>query len=175
MKLILLTRGLHSKVDNADFHWLSQWKWHAVQTAPGIFYAARSEYCNGKKKMILMHRAILNAPEGKDVDHGSGGRLDNQRHNLRLATRSQNLAAKIGTGFWQGRKKTSSYRGVCSGWKGIFTAQISFEGRKKHLGSFDSEEDAARAYDAAARNAFGEFAKCNFPLLTTNQIESNQI
>lgn len=163
MKMIPLTRGKVALVDDADFEATNAFKWHAMRTAPGVYYAARTQYdlVTKKKSMVLMHRQIMNPPKGVDVDHEHRDRLDNQKSNLRLCSRSQNLAAIPTLGRWRGRVKTCKFRGVAkhsSGW----TAQISVQGKKKHLGCFSLPEDAARAYDAAARERSGEFATVNF-------------
>ena len=88
------------------------------------------------------------------VDHKNRNGLDNRRDNLRLATHGQNLA----------NSKTHSE----SGFKGVeknkhrFYASISIDGKTKKLGGYDTPEEAARAYDEAALEQFGEFARINF-------------
>jgi HNH endonuclease len=98
-------------------------------------------------------------PDAGEIDHINGDCLDNRRENLRKATRSQNMAnqPKIG-GTW-----SSHYKGVT--WfkqRQKWRAQIKIEGRNHHLGLFINEDDAAKAYDEAAFQAFGEFAHLNF-------------
>jgi hypothetical protein len=113
-------------------------------------------------RCIWMHRLIAGTPAGLETDHANGDSLDNRRGNLRPATRSQNLANRS-----KPRRSTpssSSFKGVywdrpCRKWRTV----IRIEGRSKHLGRYDSEIDAARAYDVAALAAWGEFAKPNFP------------
>jgi hypothetical protein len=81
--------GLVALVDDADYDWLSQWNWTAISThRKNGGYAVRME----NQKMILMHRQILDAPEGAEVDHINGNGLDNRRSNLRFATRRQGQA-----------------------------------------------------------------------------------
>jgi hypothetical protein len=115
------------------------------------------------KKTILMHRVILKASERTEVDHINGNKLDNRRENLRVATKSQNLGnQKIRS------TNTSGFKGV--NWKqwrkirssGAWTARISVGSKRIHLGYFSTAEEAARAYDSAAQQYFGEFAKLNF-------------
>lgn len=129
----------------------------------GEGYAARGVhfYVDGKRhtRIILLHRFIANAPDGYDVDHRDGNGLDCRRHNLRVATRVQNIA---NSGPRAG--KSSQYKGVQFIKKtGRWRATIGKEGRTIYLGMFDCESDAALAYDAAAFAAWGEFAYLNFP------------
>ncbi len=161
MKSILLTRGKSALVDDEDFDRVNPFKWHAVKTSSGNYYAAR--YGPGKKgsrEYIYMHGFILGC---KGPDHRNGDGLDNRRENLRPATHQQNLQGKC-----RKRANTSSkYRGVF--WavrEGKWMAAIHVGKRKPYLGSFSDELEAARAYDTAARRFFGEFAALNFPTPT---------
>lgn len=167
-RTITLTQGKVTLVDAEDFEWLSRWSWYAHKrkrkTGEYAWYAVRKE---PDGRMIYMHREIMAAPRGMDVDHKFGDGLDNRRSELRLATRRQNLQNRRHA---QGGK-TSRFRGV-SWWArdGNWRAQgamgaIKPNGHARHvsLGYFATEEAAARAYDAAARLHFGEFASLNFP------------
>jgi hypothetical protein len=106
-----------------------------------------------------LHRVITGATKGMDVDHINGDRLDNRRSNLRVCSRSENMK--------NARKRSrcsSKYKGVT--WvksKKRWRAQITMVECKgsKHIGYFKSEIDAARAYNEAAKEYFGEFAKIN--------------
>lgn len=105
---------------------------------------------------MAMHRLIMDPGPGLVVDHINGDGLDNRRVNLRLATRSQNQMNR--------RSHIGSRRikGVsCTGAR--WRAQIMVRGETHKLGIFDSEEEAGRAYDVAARALHGEFARLNFP------------
>ena len=152
-KLIPLTRGKFAIVDDGDFEWLNRRKWRYDGR-----YAVRSIWKNGKDKTTYMHRIILNTPPGLQSDHMSGDRLDNRRCNLRICTSSQHHANR--------RKQpgyTSQYKGVrwSAKWN-KWRAQIYCGGKSLHLGGFDEEYAAARAYDIAAIRYFGEFARLNF-------------
>ena len=107
---------------------------------------------------IYMHRVIMDAPAGVPVRRRNESRLDNRRANLRLATLSQSRADARLRG-----DNTSGYRGVTWSKRGRWQAQIQVAGKRHFLGYFASKEAAARAYDAAAREAFGEFARLNLP------------
>src|SRR4030066_2184242 len=86
MKEIKLTRGKVAIVDDEDYEWINQWKWHCN----GQGYAERHCDIPGKRTMIKMHRLILNTPNGMETDHINHNRLDNRKSNLRVRTRSQN-------------------------------------------------------------------------------------
>jgi hypothetical protein len=155
-KLIPLTKGQFAIVDDADFDWLSQWKWYAVRTKPnGKYSATRRD--RKAKKTIFMHRLILNAPSHLQVDHIDLDRLNNQRANIRLCTHAQNERNK------PKYKGSVPYKGVVQTRAGNYSACISFDGTRIQLGTYSSAIDAAHAYDAAARIHHGEFAYLNFP------------
>lgn len=142
-------------VDDDDYEWLNQWKWYALKHK-NLRYAVHDLWCNGKKKGILMHLLILPAPPGKEIDHRDGNGLKNVRSNLRVCTHAENCR-----NVKPHRDGTSKYKGVS--WckeKQKWTVHV----KNKHIGRFVSEEDAARAYDVAAIDLFGEFARPNFPI-----------
>lgn len=159
MTEIPLTQSQVALVDDGDYDWLSQWKWHAIQSH-GTWYGARHRRISeGDLGLIYMHREIMGNPPN-DVDHINGNGLDNQRSNLRHATNSQNQRNRRRT---RGTRGTSQYKGVY--WhlaNHKWCASIQVNQHNIYLGSFDSEEDAARAYDKAALEHFGEFASPNF-------------
>lgn len=153
MKTIPLTKGKVALVDDDVFEYLSQWKWYCSTENRAV----RTTGDGQNQKMIYMHREIMNAPAGIEVDHRSLNTLDNQRDNLRLSTRSQNSANK---------KKYSTNK---SGYKGVswskgmkkWCAQITVNYKNICLGYFDDPVDAAKAYDSAAKERFGDFARGN--------------
>lgn len=159
MKLIPLTQGKFAMVDDEDYPALSQFTWQAKKGGK-TFYAGRKITVSFKTcRHVTMHRELLGI--AGDVDHRDENGLNNQRYNLRPATRQQNGANR--------RKFVSSssskFKGVC--WhirRKKWTAQIRLNYKLKYLGIFESEIDAARAYDTAAREYFGSFGKFNFPL-----------
>lgn len=152
MKYIQLTQGKHAIVDDGDFEFLNQWNW--IYTHYG--YASRN------KKGIYMHRVIMNAPKGVEVDHRNGNKLDNQRCNLRLATKAQQQMNAVKR---KRNKVTSSFKGltryrVTGGYKWSVTIKINKQ--NVYVASFDTEHHAALAYDLWAHDVYGEFAKPNF-------------
>lgn len=158
MKEISLTQGKFVQVSDEDRD-LAQRAWRFDR------YAGRRDYQACPPATVYMHQEIMRRmlggpiPEGYEVDHIDGNKLNNQRANLRLATRQQNVANRNGRGA-----ATSQYKGVSWDAKNKnWRASIRANYKSENLGRYASEEQAARAYDKAAREHFGEFAWLNFP------------
>jgi hypothetical protein len=158
-KAIPLTQGKYAIVDEADYEWLMQWRWFADDSGETFYVMRQETLIDGTQRKIRMHRFILDAPKEYEVDHINGDGLNNTRANLRLASHTQNQHNKRVM-----RRNRSGYKGVYLFSKTAkWGATIKIDGKSTHLGTFDRPEDAARAYDKAAREHFGEFAWLNFP------------
>jgi hypothetical protein len=152
VKRIPLGQGMYASVDAADYEWLSRYHWTLFS---GGYAARRNE--NGK--WILMHREIMQPPEGMVVDHLDRNKANNCRVNLHVCTPAENQhnrAKRLGT--------SSQFRGVSYIRRfGKYRAGFQFNGRPMFLGYFDDEVEAARAYDHRAVEYCGPFARVNFP------------
>lgn len=163
---IPLTKGYVAIVDDDDFEQLSATKW-CVKISGKYRYAYgwvpiptynRWRQVVKRGRSELMHRYITGAEPGQQVDHVNHNGLDNRRENLRLCSRAENQANQLPRGG------SSCYRGV-SWYKPSqkWVAQLQSGGAHVYREYFNDEVDAAKAYDAAAREQFGEFANLNFP------------
>lgn len=160
-KEIPLTQGKVALVDDEDYESVNQYKWYANND--GKTFYARRNIPKGPRRQetILLHRVILDAPKDMTVDHINGDGLDCRRENLRLATKMENNHNH--------RHKSNNK----SGYTGVFfrkdiekwAASIGVENRRIHLGMFSSPEEAAYAYDKAAKVYYGEFARFNLSFL----------
>lgn len=148
-RLIPLTQGQNAIVDVEDFERLCKWNWCA-HWKPRInsFYAVRSD------GFTSMHRAVI-GPDSEEIDHRSHDSLDNRKQNLRQCTRAQNqYNRKVN------RNNKSGFKGVR--WeKDQWRSRIKINGKLLHLGFFRSKEEAAKAYDDAAKIHFSDFAHLN--------------
>ncbi len=152
-----LSQGLAAIVDEGDAGEIAQHRWFAGKRK-NTFYGVRHNPSPTGPRLIYMHRTIL-VTAGK-VDHINGDGLDNRRCNLRAASDAEN-ARNMRKAV--NRNCSSRFKGVSRKKRaGCWVANICVDYKKVHLGYFKSEEDAARAYDAAAVSLFGAFARTNF-------------
>ena len=155
MKKIKLTHGFFATVSDKDYKRVSKFKWFTAKRRSGI-YAARSKRRGKFSDTILMHRFIRNAKDGIQVDHRDRNGLNNVRSNIRICTQTQNNGNRISN------KHSSAYKGVSfEKWTKRWESNIEINGKKKRLGRFKSEVEAARAYDEAAKKLFGRFSLTN--------------
>lgn len=158
MKEIKLSRGLVAIVDDEDYDYLNQWKWNAHRSNSRTFIARRTIWNGKKSREISMHRVIMKTPEGLQVDHINHNGLDNRKCNLRNCAQSENAKNRLAYGevkyLGVTYKRTRQYKYI--------SARIYSKGKYIALGSYKTLEDAARAYDEAAKKYHGEFANLNF-------------
>lgn len=159
MKVIPITKGLEAIVDDDDYERLSQYSW----CYHGDGYAARGFHHNGKVVIEKMHQAVLGkAPKGIDIDHINGNKLDNRKSNLRVVSHQQNcFNTKRRVSKTQG-VNPSKYKGVT--WRNDrekWRSRICINGHRIYLGLYETQEDAALAYNVAAKELFGEYARLN--------------
>lgn len=149
MKTISLTRGKTTKIDDDDFELVSKYTWHCTEHG----YASTRRKDN--RKFLYLHRFIMKARKGEEVDHRNGDRLDNRKSNLRICDRTSNS------------RNTSAHRDNKTGYKGVyfdkrtmrFCARIMVSGKTFFLGRHDSAKKAHEAYKKAAVLYHKNFAK----------------
>lgn len=159
MKTILLTKGKEAMVDDEDYEWLSKFKWYVMigksrSGRKNEGYAARRR----GRKIIYMHKEILRIGPGIQGDHINRDSLDNRRQNLRVASQQQNSqnrhrinTASQFTGVQRVDRSRKWGARICP-----------IKGKTTFLGIFETETEAAIAYDLAAIKHYREFAKQNF-------------
>jgi hypothetical protein len=157
MKIIKLTQGKETRVDDWVYDAVGHLKWYAKQNPSGNWYAARSVYVAYRTQVtVRLHHCVIGYPlNGFDVDHKDGDGLNNQKDNLRIVTRPQNQMNR--------ENNKNNILGV----KGIhwverlkkFRAQIVIEGKKKHLGVFKTLDEAITTYKKAEDTYFGAFKR----------------
>lgn len=151
-----LSQGKVALIDDEDADLVGQYKWFAVWIRDR-WYAMSKEHTNRRVRTIYLHRVIMGDPPGQRVDHHNGDTFDCRRQNLRICTVSQNAQnAMIGL------RNKSGYKGVSWNTKAErWVAWIRANGRNIYLGQFVDARDASLAYDRAAREHFGEYARVN--------------
>jgi hypothetical protein len=158
MKQIALSKGKFALVDDEDYDYLMQWNWYYHPKGYAVSVtSSRKKDGTYFQKTIRMHTMVMRDECGKEIDHKNLNGLDNQKHNLRFSSRSQNLMNR-------GIQKNNS-----SGFKGVsyhkkaskWFAQIMLNKKQKFLGLFDCKIEAAKVYNQAAIKYHGEFARLN--------------
>jgi hypothetical protein len=154
---IRLTQGFVALIDEESLPLVEQFTWFAAR-ARSLVYAHHTAWNGQKNVTVRMHRLIAGALPGQVVDHINGCGIDNRRANLRICSMQENV--------WNQKKRkgSSKYRGVTlSNTGNRWNAMISVRRKLHYIGSYLTEDDAARAYDAVAAVEYGAFARLNFP------------
>ena len=114
---------------------------------------------------VALRRVVMGVSDpGVYVVHANGDPLDCRKENLVVKTVAEHCQGNRKMETRNGRPCTSGYKGVC--WEertASWVAQISVDGNRRRIGRFRDEIAAAEAYDEAARAAWGEHARLNFP------------
>lgn len=152
MKIIRLSKGAETTVDDDDYLALMPWRWQLSSRG----YAIRSAVIDGRRRTLQMHRVVINCPADLFVDHINGDKLDNRRSNLRFATKAENTRNQMRTPSQAGFKGVSRNSRA-----GTYKAQIKVDRKTIYLGTFNSATAAAQAYNNAAVDLHGEFANLN--------------
>lgn len=150
-----LTRGYEAVIDAADAPLVEGFNWYSLVEDHTAYAMRSAPSVGGKQKGILMHRALLSAPDDFEVDHIDGSGLNNRRSNLRIATKAQNMR-----NCRRSRANVSGFKGVA--WHartGKWQVHIRDNGRQVYLGLFVSPEDAHKIYVEAAERIYGAFAR----------------
>lgn len=163
MKEVKLSKGQVAQVDDWRYEEVSQISWHARwDKTTKSFYAVGTitDKVSGKEKTITMHRFLKGFPKGKQVDHEDQDTLNNQEHNLRVCTNSQNMCNRKTLST-----SSTGYKGVreysLNAYGPYYAAEIQFELRELKIGSFSCPHKAALAYNLAAVEVHKEFAWYN--------------
>ena len=148
---IPLTNGGVARIDDADLHLVSLYRWRKYRNK-------RATYAQSGQSpaLILMHRLILGAPKGVMVDHADRDGLNNTRENIRFCSNAENMM-NIGKMSGSSKFKGVSWHTKVSKWR----VTIRRDGCTTELGEFENEIAAAKQYDRAARIFFGKFARTN--------------
>lgn len=149
MRKLLIKGDIYTFLDDQDFEWASKIKWRIGTWG----YVEGKIKRGGKWTTISLHKEILSPPIGYVTDHWNRNKLDNQRHNLRIATRSQNAAnAPAWKNNPYGHRGVYFHHGI-----GKWVAQLTFKGKRMLDKAFKCKTDALLAYSSKAKEIYGEF------------------
>jgi hypothetical protein len=157
--------GVEFEIDEEDVERVSTYRWYESKSdrkKAYIFTAISTRLSVGrwKNRTVYLHRFLIDAPRGLSVDHKDNDTMNNQKSNLRLATQSQQ---NQNTKKLNPSTASSRFKGVSFNKKrNVWEVYVHDKRKKIVIGYFQNEEEAARAYDNAARSRYGEFASTNF-------------
>lgn len=151
---IPLTEDRYALIDNEDLELILGYKWRLEKNRNDIYAIATLK---DKNRSIRMHRLIMKAQKGDQIDHINHNGLDNRKTNLRIVTTSQNQMNRL-----KRHGTTSKYKGVSWNKNGHkWEARVVINKKDTYIGLFDSEIEAAQTYDKWAKDSFGEYARLN--------------
>jgi hypothetical protein len=160
-QLPIVNTELVALIDDEDYEIASKYKWYACRSSKKGITSVMTKLptVNGNRPTVYLHRLIMNAPDGKFVDHINRDVLDNRKENLRLCNNQQNCCNRM-------RTNSSGYKGVFKRREKKYTrdryrAYINLDGKRVNLGTFDTAEEAALAYNKKAIELHGKFASLN--------------
>ena len=156
MKKIFLPHGKYTIVDDEDFEWLNQWKWHCRGGYACRTINIKTDSGRRTTKYISMHREILGVAGRSEVDHRDLDKLNNTKSNLRVSSRSENMMN-------QGVRKDnrSGYKGIRQTKYKTFEVRVCSKGKSIQVGTFRKLEDAIIAHSNAVKIYHGEFSRPN--------------
>jgi hypothetical protein len=167
--MIVNIKAFQLIIDDEDFDKIIQDKtWSLKYHHAGKIYFHRHIKVNGKWKHESLHRTIVNAIDKQTVDHINGNTLDNRKCNLRICTTEQN-----NINHCIQKNNTTGYKGVrLDKRSGKYEARISLNRKRKQLGTFDTAEEAYRAYCNASKEYHQEFARVIYETSQTSNSSS---
>lgn len=152
-----LPNGSVTLVSKVDYPIISRYRWKRMSHGYVCSYLNESRAGGMKRKIHTLHRFIMMPPRNMEVDHINGDKLDNRRENLRICTRAENSRNSVISS-----RNKSGYKGVYRASQGTpWIAQVRVGTTTKYLGRFKDRLSAARAYNEAAQEHYGEFARLN--------------
>lgn len=157
MKHLPIKNGVHTVVDDDVYEWAQHHTWYVNKLGYVFYYFYQTVGTTRRRRRETLHRMILKAQPNTIGDHIDGNKLDNRRANLRLVGKLENA--------WNRSRRsdsTSIYRGVC--WDKVaqkWVARITCRGRRMLVGRYHDIDEAARAWNEAAKKYHGEFARLN--------------
>lgn len=160
---IPLKNGGETIVDKDDFEFLNSFTWYRMDRGQNS-YAYMTIYNGRRNRKIYLHRFLLQLPPKKhEVDHADNNGLNNRRENLRICTRSQNMANMRPRPGGSSKFKGVSWESFTRKWSVRFWDRSNGRAKLVFRQTFDDEIEAAKCYDREARRRYGEFARVNFP------------